>query len=282
MRNFRNYIAILCLSLILISSCSKEEEAITLNNSEQELSSVSLVSGCEDETTGDIVFGFNVTAGTPKDLTKYRKPRRHLLPINPQTRSRYMKKDVVGMGIDGDANLCFVWYKNKRYSAGTSRFLDAIRGPDDHSYTLPRNPQTNAPYQPEDIVGMAIDGESNTVYTWYRNEYVSAGSPGDLGSKIDPRHYDLAVNPKTGNEFKPGHIKAIAIDGERNRTVVFYKYNFVSEGVTTDLDYFSAQGSGAYCIEKRPAININPKHFLGAGIDYTNRHVFMWSKVPDN
>ncbi len=282
MRNFRNYIAILCITSILISSCSEEETTIMPDNPDLDLSAVSLVSGCPDETTGNPVVGFHVTAGTPKDLTKYRTPYSFDLPTNPSTGAPYMKRDVVGMGVDGDANLNFVWYKNKRYSAGASNDLASERTPLVSWYILPINPETKSEYTPEDIVGMAIDGENNTVYTWYRNNYVSAGSPRNLGLKRDPYHYDLAVNPKTGREFKPGHIKAIAIDGKLNRTVVFYKYNFVSEGRTDDLDYFSAQGSGAYCIEQRPAININPKHFLGAGIDYTNRHVFMWSKGPAN
>lgn len=131
---------------------------------------------------------------------------------------------------------------------------------------------------------MAIDGENNTVYTWYKNNYVSAGSPGNLGSKRDPYHYDLAINPKTGKEFKPSQIRAIAMDGKINRTIVIYQYRFVSEGRTNDLDYFTAQNGGQpYCIEKLPAMNIKPMHFLGgAGIDYTNNHLFVWSKAPQN
>lgn len=130
---------------------------------------------------------------------------------------------------------------------------------------------------------MAIDGENNTVYTWYKNNYVSAGSPSNLGSKRDPYHYDLAINPKTGKEFKPSQIRAIAMDGKINRTIVIYQYRFVSEGRTNDLDYFTAQNGGQpYCIEKLPAMNIKPMHFLGAGIDYTNNHLFVWSKAPQN
>ena len=227
-------------------------------------------------------MGFFVTAGSPTNLTKYRTPYSFTLPTNPDTGSPYMKRDVVGMGTDGDANLHFVWYKNYKYSAGISHDLSSIRSPNTHTYTLPINPQTESPYLPSDIVGMAIDGENNTVYAWYKNSYASAGSPNNLGSKRDPYHYALAINPRNGKEFKPAHIRAIVIDGGINRTIVFYKYRYVSEGRTDDLDYFTSKGNGSYCATKLPAVNVNPKHFIGAGLDYTNGYVFIWSKGPDN
>ncbi len=283
MKKVKNLITIALITIITFS-CTKEDKELQIeNDSSENLLGVSLTSGCPDYTTGPERKGFYVTAGSPKDLTKYRSPYAFNLPINPDTGQRYQKKDVVGMGTDGDANLNFVWYKNYKYSAGKTDALSSVRSPHNHTYVLPENPETRMSYKPEDIVGMAIDGENNSVYAWYRNNYVSSGSPSNLGSKRAPYHYDLAVNPRTGREFKPGHIKAIAIDGELNRTIVFYKYRYVSEGKTHDLDYYTAKNGGqAYCIDKRPAININPKHFLGAGIDYTNQHVFIWSQGPAN
>ncbi|MEX0275557.1 MAG: hypothetical protein AB3N16_14385 [Flavobacteriaceae bacterium] len=260
-------------------SCTQVEEQDAAVSADQEPEKIALTTVCPDQTTQSAVGGFHVSAGSPDDLTKYRAPNELSLPIDPTTGNPYRKVDVVGMGIDGDSNLSFVWYMNYRYSAGTTRDLDAERSPEKYSYTLPINPDTGRPYVPENIVGMGIDGENNTVYTWYDNEYVSAGSPSSLGSKRDPYHYDLAVDPRTNKEFKPYQIRAIAINGEINRTIVYYQGRYISEGRTSDLDYFTAQ-NGAYCIKRRPALNINTGHFIGAGLDYTNDHVFMWFKGP--
>lgn len=284
MRKIKNYLVIVLLALISFS-CSKENEELDVEKQglDKNLSSVALVATCPDETVVTTNYDFFVTAGNNKNLTKYRRPYLFSLPTNPDTGSRYMKRDVVGMGVDGDANLCFAWYKNHKYSAGASDDLSSVRLPSEHTYVLPKNPQTDAPYLPSDIVGMAIDGENNTVYTWYKNNYYSAGSPANLGSKRSPRHYDLAVNPRTGEEFRPNQIRAIVIDGGANRTIVFYQNRYVSEGRTYDLDYFTAQSGGEpYCLTNLPATNIKTRDFLGAGLDYTNGHFFVWSKGRPN
>lgn len=277
MKKFRIYFATLVLASFFIFSCSKEEEEGIIDSSNQELKSVPLLFGCPDLTDNEALDGLYISAGGPENLAKHIDPKPFQLPRKPNSTSRYRKSDVVGMGTDGDSNLNFVWYKDGQYSAGASNKLDSARKPKDHCYVLPINPQTGFRYNPEDIVGMAIDGENNYVYAWYKNKFVSAGDPSDLGSRINPRSFNLARNPKTGNEFRTGQIRAIAIDGQYNLTVVFYQYRFFSVGTTRNLGYYSEYSGGqAECIEKLPTANLKTRDFLGAGIDYTNRHVLLW------
>lgn len=175
------------------------------------------------------------------------------------------------MRTDGDVNLNFVWYKNDCCSALESKKIESVRKPADHFCILPIYSYTRVSYTPDLLVNMTIDGKNNTVYTWYRNEFVSAGSPNNLGSKRDSCHYNLAINFKTGRESKPENSWANTMDGKYNRTIVFYKHGYVSVGRTEEVDYFS----DAYCVVKRPAININPKHFLAhASIIWFNMFLF--------
>ncbi len=267
---------------ILIVGCSKElPDEIEEDNSNLEAIEATASSSCPNASADSPQFGMKVCAGDGSNLTKYRQPYDFELPINPQTGFVYRSSDIVGMATDGHPNLHFVWYKNGRYSAGTSEDLSASRSPFNHTYQLPSNPITNYQYQPDDIVGMAIDGTNNWVFAWYNDSYVSAGTPSNLGAHRDPYHYDLAIDSRNGKEFKPNQIKGIAIDGQENVTVVFYQYRQVSMGTTAELDKYSKSGStSTYCLTKLPGSNVKPKHFIDAGIDYTNNHVFIWFDRP--
>jgi hypothetical protein len=266
------------LLLLILVSCDAE----VFVPEEEQLETTSLIHSvvCEDFTNEPNLFDhFFVSAGTPKNHTKYRSPRRIILPINPETGRRYFKRDVVGMATDGHPDLHFVWYKNRRYSAGKSHDLDSSRKPEDFTYILPIDPEGNGqPYTPEDIAGMAIDGTSNWVFTWYKNGFVSAGSPSNLGKHREPQPVTFPTNPRTNSPFKGTQIRAVAIDGRYNRTIMYFKYNYMSEGISHEPGRYA----DPYCVENRAAGNIEPRHYIGAGIDYTNNHMFFWFRARNS
>ncbi|WP_063306415.1 hypothetical protein [Pseudovibrio sp. Ad46] len=64
-----------------------------------------------------------VSAGSSDDLDKHRKPYKYTLAPG------YTPADVAGMGVDGENNLNFVWYKDGFVSAGISDDLNKHRPP---------------------------------------------------------------------------------------------------------------------------------------------------------
>ncbi|MGK7908535.1 MAG: hypothetical protein AB4040_15110 [Synechococcus sp.] len=110
---------------------------------------------------------------------------------------------IIPMKSYGDA----VCLTGSYVSAGTSADLGRFREP--YRYTLPPGKS------PSDIVGMAVDGENNYNFVWFRDGTVSAGTSADLDRFREPYRYNLP-----GPNIKTSDIVGMAIDGENN-------YNFV-------------------------------------------------------
>jgi hypothetical protein len=157
-----------------------------------------------------------VSAGSSENLGKYRKPYEYQLPLNPDTNKPYRPKDIVGMGVDGENNYNFVWFRNGWVSAGSSEDLGKYRKP--YEYQLPLNPETNKPYRPQDIIGMGIDGENNYNFVWYKDGRVSAGTSEDLGKYRKP--YKIERAPAVN--VQPNDVVGMGIDGENNWIFVWF------------------------------------------------------------
>ncbi|MCI0628931.1 MAG: hypothetical protein L0387_46010 [Acidobacteria bacterium] len=106
-------------------------------------------------------MGVGVSAGSSKDLREYRAPYKFALPRNAETGKQYRPEDIVGMGLDGENNYNFAWYKDGYVSAGTSEDLGKFRKP----YKVERAPAVNV--GPSDVVGIGIDGENDWIFVWF-------------------------------------------------------------------------------------------------------------------
>lgn len=95
-----------------------------------------------------------VSAGSSEDLDRYRRQYTYALPPGKTP------DDVVGMGIDGDNNYTFVWFRDGTVSAGSSDDLDKYRRL--YRYSLPPGRTS------DQIIGMAIDGSNNYTFVWFR------------------------------------------------------------------------------------------------------------------
>ena len=111
------------------------------------------------------------------------------------------------------------------------------------------------------IVGIAIDGTNNNVYTYYDNFTVTAGSTSKLSSKRKAYKYKLPKNRK------PSDIVGIGIDGSNNYVFAWYKDGTVSAGTTKNLA--SKRKPYKYALPKGK----KPNDIAGVGIDGTNNLV---------
>ena len=174
--------------------------------------------GVDGENNYNFVW-FNdgmVSAGSSNQLDRFRKQYRYTLPVSPESGRRYQPTDIVGMGVDGENNYNFVWFKDGYVSAGTSDNLARYRAP--YRYRLPENPSTGRPYRPADIIGMGIDGGNNHIFAFYEDARVSAGTSDDLGKFRKPYRVLKRPAPNVG----PEDVIGIGIDGENNHVFVWF------------------------------------------------------------
>ena len=148
-------------------------------------------------------------------------------------------------------------------SAGSSDDLDKHRKP--YRFSLPPGKLVN------DIVGMAIDGENNYNFVWFRDGTVSAGTSNDLDRFRKPYRYTLPAG-KT-----PSDIVGMAIDGENNYNFVWFSDGTVSAGTSNDLDKFRKPYR-----YKLPLPNIRPADIVGMGVDGENNFNFVWFVGKDS
>ena len=169
---------------------------------------------------------------------------------------KYNSKDVVGIGIDGDNNHFFAWYKDGTVTAGSSTRI--------HNYRFPYKYSIRNGYSSSNIVGMAIDGDINSSYAWFDNGIVTSGSTSDLGKHRAPYKYSL---PKG---YSPKDIVAMALDDDNNHVYAFYKNGMVSSGTTNDLDKFRKP------YEYKLPPGYSPSDIVGIAIDGDNNKVFSF------
>ncbi|CAE22114.1 possible Peptidase family C9 [Prochlorococcus marinus str. MIT 9313] len=169
---------------------------------------------------------------------------------------KYNSKDVVGIGIDGDNNHFFAWYKDGTVTAGSSTRI--------HNYRSPYKYSIRNGYSSSNIVGMAIDGDINSSYAWFDNGIVTSGSTNDLSKHRAPYKYSL---PKG---YSPKDIVAMALDDDDNHVYAFYKNGMVSSGTTNDLDKFRKP------YEYKLPPGYSPSDIVGIAIDGNNNKVFSF------
>ncbi len=174
------------------------------------------------------------------------------------TTSLTAQKGIVGIGITGSNNHCYMWHQDGTVSSGTYNDLDKYRRP--YSYTP-------APGKhPHDIVGIAIAGSNDHVYIWYKNGTVSSGTSKDFDSYRAPYSYSLPPG-KT-----PADIVGIGIAGSNDHVYVWYKDGTASSGTSKDLDTYHVPYSYSLPPDKTPA------DIVGIGIHGSNDHVYAWYK----
>lgn len=163
---------------------------------------------------------------------------------------------IVGMGIDGENNFIFTWYRDGTVTAGSSDKLHARRIP--YRYRLPSGKS------PNDIVGMAIDGENNYNFVWFRDGTVTAGNSNNLSSIRRSYRYRLPGD-KTTND-----IVGMGIDGDNNHVFAWYRDGTVSAGTSDDLG--SRRSPYRYTLPSGKS----PRDIVGMGVDGENNYVFAW------
>jgi CubicO group peptidase (beta-lactamase class C family) len=144
-----------------------------------------------------------------------------------------------------------------KVSSGTSVDLAKFQGL--NNYKLP--PGKNW----QDIVGIAIAGSNDRIFTWYSDGKVTSGTSNDLDA-YSTHNFSMPPGKKTSD------IVGIAIAGSNDRVFVWYKGNTVSSGSSRDLDLHSAPQP---CF---PAPLKNARHLAGVGIAGSNDYVFYWYK----
>ena len=163
---------------------------------------------------------------------------------------------IAGMGIDGQSDLVFTWYRDGTVTAGTPTRLHAERIPT--LFALPLDKTAS------DIVGMGIDEESKWVFAWYRDGTASAGTPHDLTACRPPYVYTLPPG-KTPND-----IVGMGMDGVNDLVYAFYRDGTASAGTTDDLSSRRSPYRFALPAGKQAA------DIVGVGIDGENGYVFAW------
>lgn len=195
-----------------------------------------------------------VSAGSTDDLDRYREPYNFSLP--PGKRAQ----DIVGMGIDGDNDHVYVWFRDGTVSAGTTDDLDRRRSL--YRYSLPPGKS------PSDILGMGIDGDNNHVYAWYKNGTVSAGSTDDLDKYRSPYAYSLPP----GKSRRA--VVGMGIDGDNNHCYVWFRDGSVSAGSTNDLDEY--RKPYGYSIPNQGFPRLGRGEILAMAVDGSNNYTFAW------
>lgn len=169
---------------------------------------------------------------------------------------RYVAKDMVGFGTDGENNWSFAFSKDGTVAAGSTTRIHNYRVP--YRYHLPEG------YSPADIVGTGIDGENDWTFVWFRNGTVSAGTTEVLDKHRKPYRYAL---PKG---YGPGDIVGMGIDGENNWVFTWLRDGKVIAGTTNEL----AKHRGPY--DYRLPSGYRPSDIVGMAIDGENNWCLAW------
>ncbi|MBN2526600.1 MAG: lectin MOA-related protein [Deltaproteobacteria bacterium] len=167
-----------------------------------------------------------------------------------------MAKKIVGMGINGATEECYVWYDDQTVSSGTFDRLSRHRFGD--SYTLPKGKH------PKDIVDIAIAGSSGHCFAWYRDGTVSSGTVSDLDRFKKPLKYTLPQG-KT-----PADIVGMALADSDDQCFAWYRDGTVSSGTVNDLEKHTQ--TRRYCLPKGKT----PVDIVGMDWDESNGHIYVW------
>jgi hypothetical protein len=111
---------------------------------------------------------------------------------------------------------------------------------------------------------MALDGDNNYVFAWYKDGTVSAGSSTDL--ERYRKRYKYTMPPGRS----PRDIVGMAIDGDTNLIFTGYDDGTVSAGTSDNL--WKKRKPHPYVLPPGKT----PAEVVGFGLDGDNNNVFVW------
>ncbi|MBK7474850.1 MAG: hypothetical protein IPI11_02100 [Haliscomenobacter sp.] len=138
-------------------------------------------------------------------------------------------KEIIDVAMDGENNHLFTWFVNGKVAEGKIGHVDCFKH--QISYSMPASSPSKTP---SDIVAIAMDGQNNHVFYWYRDYTYSVGSPDDLDKYKALTRYSLPSG------YTPNDIVGIGFDDDMDRAGVLFRDGKTCGGSPGDLDNFRA------------------------------------------
>ena len=169
----------------------------------------------------------------------------------------------------------YTWYQNGTVSVGASNNLG--------QYEAPKPFLAPATWLPIDIAGIAI-AKNDTVYTWVQDARKdSSGTPNVLVYKGSATDLDSVTNPLNLSTFSGSkvslpagysalNIVGIAISKSNDHVYTWFNDGTVSEGISTDLDFYS-KGTVSFTTANQTGGLV--RNIRGLGIA-SNDRVYAW------
>ena len=179
----------------------------------------------------------------------------------------YEPSEIIGFATDGygdatddkgEQKFNFAWSIDGTVTAGSSEKI--------HLYRIAQHYKLAPGQTPLSVVGMAADGDTDTIYAYYDDGFFSAGSTTDLDSKQPLKPYSLP------RPYRPSDIVGMAMDDSNNWVFAWYRDGKVSAGTTTNLSAHRAP------YNYRLAPGYTPNDVIDFGIDGQNDLVLVWYK----
>ncbi len=163
-------------------------------------------------------------------------------------------RQIVGLSIDANDNLCYIWYNDGTLSVGNT--IDPNDYHSLHKYSLASKKSAN------DIVSIGINSDGH-AYAWYDDGTVSVGTPSELDAYSIPYSYSLPSGKSVNS------IVSIGISNN-DHVYTWYKGGTVSVGTPYELD--AHREPYAYPLPREKSGN----NFVGIGIPNDNDYVYAW------
>jgi len=119
-------------------------------------------------------------------------------------------------------------------------------------------------YDAREMLGFALDGESNYMIGWDRNGTAYAGSSTRIHNYRIPYSFSLAPG------FSRLDIVGFGIDGFNNTTFAWFRSGYVIAGVSDDLD--RTRSPYRYTLPS----GYTPDDIVGMAVDGENNYNFAW------
>jgi len=124
----------------------------------------------------------------------------------------------------------------------------------------------SARYRAKDVVGMALDGDNNYSFVYYRDGTVSAGSTTRVHEYRVPQRYSLPAGKNADD------IVGMALDGDNNYVFAWYRDGTVSAGTSVDLDKFRKP------YRYKLPNGYSPNDIVGMAMDGDTNTSYAWYK----
>ena len=121
-------------------------------------------------------------------------------------------------------------------------------------------------YVPKDIVGFAIDDDTNWIFGFSKDGTVAAGTSDRIHIRRVPYRYTLPRG------YSPSDIVGMAMDGDKNWTFTWTKQGFAMAGTTDDLDKF--RKPYRYTLPR----GYSPSDIVGMALDGDKNNILTWTR----